>query len=341
MNTQPVWSWLQFLAGVGVIGFAGVILTRYGDAIADKTRLGGTWIGVVLLAAVTSLPELTTGVSSVTIAEVPEIALGDIFGSCILNLLLIVVLDFLHRKESVFSRAHQGHILSAGFGILLIGFAGFSLLLSGNGSMARIGHLGLYSPIIVIMYCVAMRTVFCYERQQVKAFTEEEPDRYPHLTLRQVVLRYAGAAALVVAVGTWLPFAAEQLARQMQWSQGFVGTAFVAFATSIPELVITVAALHIGALDMAIGNLLGSNLFNILILAVDDLFYRPGPLFAAVSPIHAVSALSAIMMTGIAIIGLFYRPTKRLFKTVGWISIFLFSIYLLNTYIVFLYSREF
>jgi cation:H+ antiporter len=106
--------------------------------------------------------------------------------------------------------------------------------------------------------------------------------------------------------------------------------------TSLPEAVVTVAAVRIGALDMAIGNLFGSNLFNISILALDDLLYIHGPLLARVSPAHAVSALSAIMMTGVAIVGLLYRPKLRVFRTVGWTSTVLFVIYLLNAYLVYL-----
>src|SRR5574341_1134667 len=97
--------WLEFAACAGLIGYAGSRLSRYGDVIADKTGLGGTWIGLVLLATVTSLPELATGISSVTAAGVPNIALGDALGSTVFNLVLIVMLDFLHRGESVYTRA--------------------------------------------------------------------------------------------------------------------------------------------------------------------------------------------------------------------------------------------
>ena len=92
-----------------------------------------------------------------------------------------------------------------------------------------------------------------------------------------------------------------------------------------------------GALDLAIGNLFGSNLFNIAILGVDDLAYTRGPLFAHVSLVHVVSALSAVMMTGLAIIGLFYRPRTRIFQVIGWTSLLLFTLYLLNSYILFLH----
>ena len=333
-----VWVWLQFAFCVLLIGAAGSRLSHYGDVIAEKTGFSGTWIGVVMLATVTSLPELATGISAVSLADMPDLAVGDVLGSCVFNLFILFILDFLHRKESVYTRASQGHILSAGFGIMMLGFAGFSLLVSSQGHVARIGHVGLYSPLILILYVLAMRTVFRYEHDQKKQSAKQSEEVYGHLSFRRAVVGYSVAAAVVVGVGTWLPFVGQQIAHLMGWETTFVGTLFVAFATSVPEVVVTLAALRIGALDMAIGNVLGSNLFNVAILAVDDIFYLPGPLFDHVSPIHSVSAVSAIMMSGIAIVGLLYRPTTNLFRKVGWISLFLFLVYLLNSYVVYLYE---
>ena len=333
-----VWVWLQFAFCVLLIGAAGSRLSHYGDVIAEKTGLSGTWVGVVMLATVTSLPELATGISAVSFADMPDLAVGDVLGSCVFNLFILFVLDFLHRKESVYTRASQGHILSAGFGIMMLGFAGFSLLVSSQGHVVRIGHVGLYSPLILVLYVLAMRTVFRYEHDQKKKSAEQVAEVYRHLSFRRAVVGYSLAAAVVVGVGTWLPFVGQQIAHLMGWETTFVGTLFVAFATSVPEVVVTLAALRIGALDMAIGNVLGSNLFNVAILAVDDIFYLPGPLFDHVSPIHSVSAVSAIMMSGIAIVGLLYRPTTNLFRKVGWISLFLFLVYLLNSYVIYLYE---
>jgi len=330
--------WLQFLLCCALITVAGVYLSRYGDAIADKTGLGKTWIGVVLLASVTSLPELVTGVSSVTAADVPDIAVGDVLGSCVFNLLIIVVLDLLYRGESVYTRASQGHVLSAAFGVMMIGLAGFHIVLASRGQVMSIGHVGISTPVILLLYAVAMRTVFRYEQRQIEKFTEAQPDAYPGLTLRGAVARYVAAAAVIVVAGTWLPFVAEHLARVMGWTQSFVGTLFVAVVTSLPELVVTIAALRLGAIDMAVGNLFGSNLFNIGILAIDDLVFLKGPLLANVAPVHAVSALSAVMMTGVAIVGLFYRSGARVLRTVGWASVVLFTIYLINVYTLYLYG---
>ncbi len=331
--------WLQFTLCTLLIGLAGYRLSRYGDVIAEKTGLSRTWVGMILLATVTSLPELATGVSAITIANTPNIALGDALGSCVFNLLILVILDFLYRKESLYTRASQGHILAAGFGIILISFVGFNLLLGENVENLAIGHIGLYTPVIFILYIVAMRTVFLYEKQQMAAYAEQTTLRYPDITLQQAVSRYTLAALIVVGAGIWLPFIGTEMANIMGWNNTFVGTLFIAFATSVPELVVTLSALRIGALDMAIGNLLGSNLFDVLIIAIDDVLFLKGPILSQVSQHHAVSAVSAVMMTGVAIVGLLYRPTTRIIKTVGWASLLLFLIYLLNIYVLYLYGE--
>jgi cation:H+ antiporter len=109
----------------------------------------------------------------------------------------------------------------------------------------------------------------------------------------------------------------------------------VALATSMPEIVITLAAIRLGAVDLVLGALLGSNLFNLAILALNDPAYRPGPLLEASAPVHLVSVISALVMTGAVLIGLTYRPRQRVLHTVGWISIGLFLAYLINTSICF------
>ncbi|HUX32152.1 MAG TPA: sodium:calcium antiporter [Thiobacillus sp.] len=330
--------WLSLLACLAVIGVAGVRLSRYGDIIAEKSGLSRGWVGLILLATVTSLPELVTGLSAVAVANVPDIAVGDIMGSCVFNLLIIVLLDFLYRKESVYTRARQGNVLAAGYGIALIGFAGFNLLLYRAGAMPSLGHVGLYTPVILLLYLLAMRSLYRYEKTQISEYVEDRVELHPDMSLKQAVQGYVLAAVAVMAAGIWLPFIARDLAVVMAWEQSFVGTLFVAAITSAPEVVVTVAALRMGAVDLAIGNLFGSNLFNIAILAIDDLAYLPGPLLADVSLTHATSAFSAMMMSGLAVVGLVLRPASRVLRTVSWISLLLLVIYLLNTWFLYLYG---
>lgn len=327
--------WLQLLLCLAIIGYAGFYLSRYGDIIADKTGMSASWVGLLLLSTATSLPELVTGLSSVTAAGTPNIAVGDVLGSTVFNLAILVMLDALYRKETLYSRAAQGHILSASLGTLLIAFAGFSLLLERGGMSLSIGHIGAYTPLIVAVYLVAMRAVYSYEHRTLSAYAEESAERYPEVTLRSAIKGYAQAALAVVLAGSWLPFLAKNLSEMMGWDQSFVGTLLVAAVTSAPEAAVTVAALRIGALDMAIANLLGSNLFDIVILAIDDLFYREGPLLAHVDTSHALTALTAVMMSTLVIVGLVFRPQGRVVLGLTWISLALLMLYVLNSWLLF------
>jgi cation:H+ antiporter len=117
--------------------------------------------------------------------------------------------------------------------------------------------------------------------------------------------------------------------------QTFVGNIFIAFSTSLPEVVVSVSAVKMDAVDLAIGNLFGSNIFNIFILALDDLFFIKGPILSFVQTSHTVSALSAITMTAIAIIGLTYRTEKkRLF--LAWDSIGIVLVYVVNLMLLYM-----
>ena len=237
----------------------------------------------------------------------------------------------------MFSRMDQGHILTAGFGVILIGFAGVSLLIGRNDLNLKFFHVGVYTPIIVILYLVAMRAAFVYEHRRPMPKAADDNDL--EITLAMAVTRYLAAAAVVVAAGTWLPFVGLELAEVMGWRTTFVGTLFVAGATSLPELVVTISALRLGALDMAIANLLGSNLFDVLVLAIDDLAYLRGPLLSAASPAHAVTAFAAVIMSGIVIVALLFRPTTRFHGTIGWASISLLVVYLLSSYVIYLHGH--
>jgi cation:H+ antiporter len=328
-------AWIEFLVCVALIGVAGVFLTRYGDALADKTGLGGGWIGLILIATVTSLPELAAGVSAVTAANLPEIAVGDVVGSCLFNLLILALIDVLKRGDPLYATVGPEHVLAAGFSILLLGVTGAGLVLSHAGMPLAVGPTGLPTLMLLPLYFVAMAVLHRYQRRNLVAFTTQEPDAYPQLTMRQVSLRYATAALVVITAGVWLPYATAGIATQMSWHEGFAGIMLAAFATSLPELVVTLAALRLGAVDMAVGNIFGSNLFNMVVLATDDLLYAPAPLLSAVSPVHLVSTLVALMMTGIALIGLYYRSRQRLWQRGDWPSLLLISAYVANGVLVF------
>ncbi len=318
--------WAQFAICLVLIGVAGIRLSRYGDAIAAQTGLSQGWIGLILVATVTSLPELVTGLSSVSVALAPDIAVGNVLGSCIFNLMVLAMADLLYRQQPLFSAASRSHLLSAGFGLLMLATAALALVLSALSALPAIGHVSVASPLIVGLYLVAMRALFLTEQRQA-------PPPVVLVTpsgLKRALMGYGIASAVIVVAGIWLPLIGVALAQAMGWSHSFVGTLLVALATTVPELATTYGAVRIGAVNLALGNLLGSNLFDVLILAIDDIAYLPGPLYTDVSPLHAVSALIACLMCGALIIALAYQPQSRVWRTASWTSIALMGLYLLN-----------
>lgn len=330
--------WSELLICLVVITYAGYYLSRYGDIIAEKTGMSASWVGLALLATATSLPELITGISSVVLADAPNIAVGNALGSTVFNLVILVILDALYRHETLYKNAAQGHTLSAALGALLIAFSGFSMLLDSAGISPALGHVGLYTPFFVLIYFVSVRAVHQYEKRMLDAYTEASAERYPKETLQRAITIFSAAALAVIAAGIWLPFVAKDIAELMGWRQTFVGTLLVAAVTSAPEIVVTISALRIGALDMAIANILGSNLFNIIYLAVDDLFYTPGPLLANVNSAHAITAFTSVMMSALVIVGFIFRPQRRALWHLTWISLGLFLLYVLNAWIQFQYE---
>lgn len=331
--------WLELIICLLVIAYAGYYLSRHGDIISEKTGMSASWVGLILLSTATSLPELATGISAVTIAGAPNIAVGNALGSTVFNLAILVILDALWKQETLYSQAAQGHILSSAFGSLMIAFVGFSLLLDNTGMSPALGHVGLYTPFFVLIYFVSIRTVHRYEQRTVDKYTEASAERYPQVTLRQAITGYSLAAAAVIAAGIWLPFVAVDISESMGWEQSFVGTLLVAAVTSAPEIVVTISALRIGALNMAIANVLGSNLFNIIYLAVDDLFYSKGPLLANVDSSHAITAFTAVMMSALVTIGFIFQPKQRAILKLTWIGLGLFLLYILNTWILFQHGQ--
>ena len=308
--------WLQFLGTALVIIWAGGHLARNGDILGEKIGLGRSWVGVVLLAATTSLPELFTGFGATALSALPDIAVGDVIGSCMFNLLILSFMDAL-QPEPLSARAYRGHALSIGFGLLLLGIAGLGLVASAQ--LPAIGWIGLYSPLLIVVYFVAMRVIFTHEQHRRARETHEVAQEleYGETTARAAGLRYAAAAVLVVAAALWLPQLGAALARQTGLGEAFVGSLFIAIVTSLPEIAVSLAAVRIGAPDLAIGNILGSNLFNLLILGLDDLFYRHGPLLTDVNASHSVALFAIVTMNGLFLIGLTYRVITKRF-VVAW-----------------------
>ena len=326
--------WLKFSLCLVIILFAGTRLARYGDAIAEKTGMGRIWIGLVLLAAITSMPELVTGISSAALVKLPDLALGNLLGSCMFNLLILAVLDVLYRPAPILSQASPKHMVSAGMGILLIAIAAGSIFAGGRLSGLAVGWVGAPSIIISSLYILGVWWVFRSERGRQSQPIETCSPQYQGLSTKTVYIRFALATAAIIGAGIWLAFIGDKLAATYNWHASFVGSLFLAISTSVPELVVTIAALRLGAIDMAIADILGSNMFNLAIIAPVDLSYKPGPILSLVSPAHLITAVLAMVMTLLVVIGLRF-PQKGRALFIGWYTPVLIGLYIFGMYYLF------
>lgn len=309
--------WAVFLLSAAVIVYAGTKLSRYGDQIADLTGLGGLWIGVVLMASATSLPEIFTDVSA-ALMHAPDLAAGDLFGSNMANMLILGIIDLMHRQKRVWQQAAFEHALSAGLAIFLTGLAAFFVL---YGSDVTLGGVGLASILLLLLYIFGMRLVFRQEsskwrqREQEKVVegqTAEEPKQPSKREgLRRASIGFAAATLGLLVAAPFLAGSANAIAEQSGISATFIGTSLVGISTSLPELVTAIAAVRLGAFDLAVGNLFGSNAFNMAAFFFVDVAFRGGPLFNAISDAHAMTALWSILLMSIGLMGIIYRVEKR------------------------------
>ncbi len=288
------------------------------------------------MASITSMPELITGVSSVALVGSLDLAFGDIMGSCVFNLIILALMDPMNGKTPLFNSAGKGHVLSASFSVLLIGVAAISIALA--GIIPTVFHVSLSTPIIFLIYVVGMRALYKYEKTVIDEFVSGAAEKleYKDIALNKAIVFFVINALFVIVAAIFLPFIAEKIAHMTGLGTTFVGSAFVALTTSLPEVVISIAALRLGALDMAIANMFGSNMFNIMVLGVDDIFYTKGAVFAEVSQSHIITAIIAVVMTSIAVIALIYRQTRNALLRFGWGTFTILIIGLLNFVVLYM-----
>lgn len=301
---------LQFLGAASVIVVAGTFLTRYADAIGEQTGMGRTLAGLVLLAAATSLPELAVDCNLAHKGQA-DLALGDLLGSSLFNLLILAVLDIAHRgPDRMLSRIAAAHALSAAMSIVMTSTCLLFLLARFDVTFAGIGP----GPILLgITYVLGLRLVYFDQQYAAAQLPQPEPSSTKvsaSHSLNRAAIGYAGTTMVILLAAPLLASAAEGLAVETGLGGTFIGTTLVALSTSLPEFITTLTAVRTGAFDLAVGNILGSNTFNMVILLPVDGFFD-GSILSAAATAHTATATSTILVTSIAVLGLLYRPEKR------------------------------
>lgn len=322
--------WVRFLISALVIILAATSLARNADIIAEKTGMGRAWVGALLLPIITSLPEIVTSVQAVLINN-PDIALGNVFGSNMFNIVIIAVVDLIQGPGPVLYYVSRGHILTASIGILLLGLSCISVLAGVDFVIPGLG-VGLDTVVIFLVFLGGLRLITRYERKNGAKSKEEL--QYGECSLAKAALVFVIAGVFIILAGRELANTADALSIVTGLSGTFVGSFMVAVTTSLPELVSTITAVRMGALDLAIGNILGANIMNMFILFAADLFYRQGAFLSSVSLTNLITGILAMTLMSIAVIGMVYRSQKSIFN-LGFDSIGIVLLYLLGAFLIF------
>lgn len=298
--------WLQFTISAVLVVLAAIKLAQYGDVIAVRTGLSGMFIGTLLLAGATSLPELLSALNALAIGS-PNLAAGSIFGSNLFNMFMLAVLDLVGQQARVLRTVAMRHALTAGLAILLIGLVVFFILADVHNG---IGWIGYESLLLIVVYVVGVRLI---QNQAGPPSAEIIAEDATTPSLRRALIGFGLATGALVVVTPFLVRSADQIGVITGLSAGFIGAALLAIVTSLPELVATVAALRIGAFDLAVGNLFGSNLFNMFTLGLTDILYFQGRFLAEIDPAFAIVGMLGLLLTCLGLIGNIARVERRLF----------------------------
>lgn len=325
--------WLQFIACAAIIVFAGTRLTKNAAAVAENTGIGTAWVGALLLPLATSLPELVTTLRAVMI-NAPDLALGNILGSCLFNLSLLAVIDLLEGRGPLTALINKGHTIVASLSMITICLA--SMAVTGLFTVT-LGWVGFETILIIAVYILGSRLIFRYEQKnmpELASETKTASGEREGTSTGKALLSFSLAAGMIIFAGVFLTDAADRIAIETGLGQTFVGSILLAISTSLPETVTTITAVRLGYLDMAVANIFGANLMNLFIIALADFFYFRGPLMQAVSTQHLLSAIMVIMMSAVIVFGLTYRSERRVSR-VGLDTIFVFIVYLATFYMLF------
>jgi len=318
--------WAKFVFMMILIWIFGNRAARSADAIAEHKGWGRAFMGVVFISAITSFPEMATGISALALVSSPNLAVGEIIGSCLFNLSIIGLVDCLLRPRAFYTLVGRQNVITICFGLMMITMLAFFLVLPRQPAW---GRLGLVTLIVFVSYLAAIYFV-TRDRREGHVARQDGVKK----DIRRETISFVFSALVIIAVGTYLPVLGKEIALLMGWQETFVGVFFLALVTSFPELVISFSAIRIGAIDMFFGNIAGSNLFNLAMLFIFDLVH-PKPIMAAVASstlpvLHIVMLMNVLVLTA-----LYWKKDGKTFRRLSWFSLALLLLFLVGVVVTY------
>jgi cation:H+ antiporter len=321
-----------FVAMTVVIGVAGTAMARTVDRLADRSGLGEALAGALLLAAATSLPDFAATLSA-SLDGRPELAMSNVTGSMAANFVFLAIADGFYRKANLEHAAASGaSLMQAALFIALLSLP----LISGTGPEWSLWGVHPVTPGIVLAYVFGLRLVRgAQERpmwlpRHTPQTAEDEPDlENQRLSLPKLWIEFLLLAAVTAVAGWLIMESAKVITDRTGLDEGLAGGFLTAIATSLPELVTTIAAVRQGALTLAVSNILGTNAFNVVVIAAADAGYRDGSIYHAISPSQLAWGLIVILMTSVLLLGLVRRQTYGIGR-IGFEGVLVLALYVMG-----------
>lgn len=318
-----------FLATAALVGICGVLLTARAERLARITGLGQAIMGAVFIGATTSLAGLTTTISAAWDGHAP-LAVSNCFGGIAAQTVFLAIADLTYKKANLeHAAASEANLIQ---GVLLIILLSIPLMAVATPELALLS-VHPVSIVLPLAYLFGVSLVFRAHklpmwRPRITRETEKEEKKKKTTMAGTATLwiQFGLLAAAVTAAGWVLAETGVLISDRVGIKESVVGGVFTAISTSLPELVVALAAVHRGALTLAVGDVLGGNIFDVLFLAAADVAFRGGSLYAAIGSDESLWLAVSILMAGVLLLGLLRRE-KHGVANIGFESILILVIY--------------
>jgi len=344
---------VEFLLAGGLVLALSIILTRKADLLERLTPLSEMWIGMLLLAFVTSLPEAVNSIGATLIDGALDLGVGNLAGSNMFNIVIVVMMDFAQGRGSLLLLVANSQIFVAAGGMLVMGLVGCAI--ARYIPVEGVPPAGLWTGVIfsitIFVAFLAINWLLVNNKDETEDETENAiettenksaEDEAPLPTLTKTIVIFVITSLGVVLSALWLLRICDEMSirpivigtHSIKLGHSFVGSFLLALATSLPELFVSLGALKLGRVNMSIANIFGSNIMNMSFIPMMHLVSRQPDFYSAINPSSLVMLFAALIMSTLFIVGLIAK-SKRSFMFLGWEAITILAVYLSAAILVF------
>ncbi|MEX2347473.1 MAG: hypothetical protein WD604_17750 [Balneolaceae bacterium] len=312
-----------FLVTASIIGYVGYYLTSYADQLADKTGFGEAAVGAVLLGAVTSLSGTVTSVVA-AYQNYAALAVSNSIGGIVAQTAFLAIADITYRKANLEHAAAS--ISNIMYGMILLILL-MELIFFSVTPVITIWSFHPGMLLIVVTYILGLKMVSdtkkapMWNPQKTDKTVPDIPDNEnKQQSLPPLLLKFTASAFIVAVCGYIIAQAGIAISVKTELDASFVGALFTAVSTSLPELIVTLTAVQQGALTLAVGNIIGGNTFDILMVPLADAFYRQGSILHDSSSGSLIIMVLAGFITCVLLLGMLDREKEGI-GNIGWESV--------------------